>query len=55
MKLKWTGNESITLRDVTFEAGKTVDLSDNPNLFEKARGIEGFEEVKARKPKKADE
>jgi len=56
MKFKFTGDQdAITLRGVTFEAGKAVDLSDNPELAAKVSVLPYFVEVKPRKRKaKAD-
>jgi hypothetical protein len=50
MKYRYTGpQDEITLREVTFEKGKTVDLSDNPELAEKVAVLADFKKVKARK------
>ena len=47
MKFKFTGEmDEITLRGVTFEKDKAVDLSDNPSLAEKVGALDYFEEVK---------
>ena len=52
MKYKYNGNkDAITLRGVTFERGKVVDLSDNPDLSEKISVLPYFSEVKSRKRK----
>lgn len=46
MRIKWTGEQDeITLRGVTFEKGKAVDVADT-NLATKCLGISGFVEVK---------
>ncbi len=50
MKLKYTGDGEITIRGVTFEKGKAVDVDDE-NLAAKLSALDYFQEVKARKPK----
>ena len=57
MKFKFTGDQDeITLRGVTFEKGKAVDLSDNPDLAQKVAVLPYFSEVKSRAKKaKADD
>lgn len=45
MKVVWTGDEEITIREVEFQPGEAVDLAENPSLAAKAIGIPGFEEV----------
>lgn len=55
MKIKYTGEQDeITLRGVTFEKGKAVDLSDNQSLLNKALGLEYFKVAKARKVNASD-
>lgn len=47
MKYKFTGDaDEITLRGVTFEKSKAVDLSENPDLAEKVAALDYFAEVK---------
>lgn len=54
MKFKYMGNlDAITLRGVTFEKGKAVDVSDD-NLAEKISALDFFAEVKPRKAKDDD-
>lgn len=54
MKIKYTGpQDSITIRDVTFEHNKAVDVDDE-TLAAKVAGIDGFEEVKPGRKKNAD-
>lgn len=57
MKFKYIGDQDeITLRRVTFKAGKAVDLSENPLLAAKIAKMPDFEEVKSgRKAKKNDQ
>ena len=52
MKFKYTGPGEITLRGVTFESGKAVDLTDNPHLAEKVANMPEFQKVKARAKQK---
>ena len=52
MKIKWTGDEEITIREVTFAPRKAVDVS-NASLAQKVMAIPGFVEVK-RKAKTDD-
>lgn len=53
MKYKYTGDlDEITLRGVTFEKGKAVDLSENPLLADKVAALDFFQEVK--RGKKSD-
>lgn len=55
MKFKYTGElDEITLRGVTFEKGKAVDLSDNALLAEKINALAYFEQVKRGRKVKAD-
>ena len=52
MKFKYTGpQDEITLRGVTFEKGKAVDLSDNLDLAVKVDALDYFTEAKTRKVK----
>lgn len=44
MKIKWTGDEEITIREVTFAPGKAVSV-DDADLVEKVLNIPGFVEV----------
>lgn len=55
MKYKYTGDQpSVSIRGVTFEKGKAVDLTDNPALVEKVSVLEFFEQAKPRKAKAND-
>lgn len=59
MKYKYTGEQdAVTLRDVTFEKGKTVELSpDDPRqaaLAAKISVLPDFQEVKPRRKKAND-
>jgi hypothetical protein len=45
MKIKWTGDEKITIREVTFASGKAVSV-DDAALAAKVLNIPGFVEVK---------
>ena len=53
MKFKYTGSGEITLRHMTFEAGKAVEV-DDVALAEKIAALPYFEEVKPGRPKNAD-
>lgn len=47
MKYKYIGpDDEITLRSVTFEKGKAVDLSGDPDLAAKVSALDYFQEVK---------
>ena len=47
MKIKYTGDlDEVTVRGVTFKAGKAVDLSDNPDLAKKMIAWPDVVEVK---------
>jgi len=47
MKYKYTGDlDEITLRGVTFEKGKAVDLSENAALEAKVSALDDFKAVK---------
>lgn len=46
MKIKWAGDEEITIREVTFAPGEAVSV-DNADLAKKVLNIPGFVEVKA--------
>lgn len=54
MKIKWTGEKPIVIRDVEFEPKKAVSVSDEA-LAAKVLGIPGFEEVKRGRKVKADD
>lgn len=55
MKIKYTGpQDAITIRHVTFEKGKAVDVDDD-DLCTKVLGIEGFEKAKGRPAKVVDQ
>lgn len=53
MKIKWTGDEEVTIREVTFAPGKAVPV-DCPDLAKKVLGIPGFVEVKRKAKANAD-
>lgn len=56
MKVKYIGSEdAVTVRHVTFEKGKAVDLSDDPRdaaLAEKVLALPEFQEAKPGRPRK---
>lgn len=57
MKFKFLGTpdlETITLRDVVFDKGKTVEVTD-ANFCAKLANLDYFAEVKAGRPKKHDQ
>ena len=55
MRYKYIGDSNaITLRGVTFENGKAVDLSENTSLAEKVSVLDYFAEVKTRAKKHED-
>lgn len=53
MKIKWTGDAEITIREVTFAPGKAVSV-DCAELSAKLLGIPGFVEVKRKAKANAD-
>ena len=53
MKIKYTGDGTITLREVDFTSGKTVEIKD-PEFIQKLLALDTFEEVKPRKVAKEE-
>lgn len=54
MKFRYTGSGEITIRHMTFEAGKPVEVED-AELAAKIAVLPYFREVKPGRPKNADE
>lgn len=54
MRFKYTGSGEITIRHMTFEAGKSTEVSD-PDLAAKIAVLDYFQQVKPGRPKNGDE